>query len=658
MAVRLFMLGILFLVPFCRVHAQQLVVNEFSQGDAGAREYIELLVVGTRTCAGDSCLDIRGWIIDDNNGWCGAGAGQGIATGHMRFPNDPNWSCVPYGSIILLYNSGDINLSVTLPPDPTDANNDNVYVVPSSSLLLENTSATPVSPSSAAYVYPAVAYAAGGSWNTIGLANGGDAVVVTAPSNFGAAHYAIAYGSVSSGTATVYKSQSGAGKVYYLTDNQYNVSASYAVGDAPLDETPGVPNSPANAAWISSMLTNTTGAVNTNISACINPGGSYNFNGTLLTAGGVYHDTLTTVALCDSFVHLTLALISPVQVSDIITGCNAVVYNGNTYTSSTIVNDTIDSDLGCDSVYKNTVINIENLVPVLQKDTVSGCQSIVYKGITYTSSQEIADTVKTPFGCDSLYKEIYLRIVAAPVITVMPSDTTICRGTSITLSAFSDAPVQWQGYPVGTSITVGPQSTYTYLVQASNELNCVGVAHATVRIEDFSITLDYSPNPVEKGNQVTLFSSGNMDYTVLSWTPANIFGTSIDKSQSIVADKSMYVTVVGANKSNCIDTARIYLDVLPVPRTFLPSAFSPNGDGRNDFFKPTFIREYYVKNFYIFNRWGQKVYSVAGTREIGNGWDGRFNGQLCEIGTYYYILVAEDPRGEVNTIKGDVTLVR
>ena len=638
--------------------AQHLVVNEFSQGDMGAREYIELVVEGTRTCAGDSCLDIRGWIIDDNNGWCAAGAGQGIATGHMRFSNDPNWSCVPFGSIILIYNSGDVNPSITLAPDPTDANNDNVYVVPSSSLFLEHTLTTPVSPSSAGYVYPAVAYTAGGNWSAVGLANGGDAVVITAPANFGVAHYAIAYGSVSTGTATIYKAQSGAAKVYSLTDNQYTVAASYAVGDAPIDETPGQPNSLANATWINTMLTNAGGAVTTAIAACINPGGTYNFNGTVLSAGGLYQDTLTTTSGCDSIILLSLNLITPQTVSNSISGCNSVTYNGTTYTSSTIVNQTIASVQGCDSLYLQTAINIVNLVPLQQRDTVKGCQSIVFKGNTYNASQEVLDTVKTSTGCDSIYRRIYLKLIGDPVITVTPVDTTVCKGASVTLTASCDYPLQWNGFAPGALVTISPQFTSAYTVQASNELNCVTVAHATIRVVDFSMSLDYTPRPAERGSPVTLYSSANMAYTVLSWMPSAVFGADAGNSRSIIADKSMYVAVVGKNEGNCVDTAEIFLEVLPKPRIFLPSAFSPNGDGLNDYFKPVFVRDYYVKNFSIFNRWGQRVYSIGGTSQLGNGWDGTFNNQACESATYYYLLVAENPGGEVETLKGDVLLVK
>src|SRR5438067_10220396 len=104
----------------------QLVVNEFSQGPSGNEEYIELVVVGTRTC-NDSTADLRNWIIDDQNGWYSTSA---IQQGHLRFANIANWSKVPYGSIILLYNNANKNPSITLADDPTDANKDNVYVVP------------------------------------------------------------------------------------------------------------------------------------------------------------------------------------------------------------------------------------------------------------------------------------------------------------------------------------------------------------------------------------------------------------------------------------------------------------------------------------------------------------------------------------------------
>src|SRR5690554_4296847 len=91
-----------------------LVINEVSNGISGNKEYIELLVVGppAQPCEAPATLDIRGWIIDDNNGFLGTGSGNGIASGAFRFKNDPFWANVPVGTLILLYNQDDYETSL------------------------------------------------------------------------------------------------------------------------------------------------------------------------------------------------------------------------------------------------------------------------------------------------------------------------------------------------------------------------------------------------------------------------------------------------------------------------------------------------------------------------------------------------------------------
>ncbi len=93
------------------VYSQTLIINEVSNGPSGLQEYVEFVVVdasATYDCTGSvpPCVDIRGWIYDDNSGYHGA---SGIASGCARFTNDPLWSCVPVGTIILLYNGLDPN---------------------------------------------------------------------------------------------------------------------------------------------------------------------------------------------------------------------------------------------------------------------------------------------------------------------------------------------------------------------------------------------------------------------------------------------------------------------------------------------------------------------------------------------------------------------
>ncbi|MFI5134875.1 MAG: PKD domain-containing protein, partial [Chitinophagales bacterium] len=88
----------------------------------------------------------------------------------------------------------------------------------------------------------------------------------------------------------------------------------------------------------------------------------------------------------------------------------------------------------------------------------------------------------------------------------------------------------------------------------------------------------------------------------------------------------------------------------------IPSAFSPNGDGKNDFFRPlgSSIQDF---DFIIYNRWGEKVFS-KNSGDIHDGWDGTLNGTPQPVGVYVYYLSGKFINGETFTLKGSVTLVR
>jgi len=88
---------------------------------------------------------------------------------------------------------------------------------------------------------------------------------------------------------------------------------------------------------------------------------------------------------------------------------------------------------------------------------------------------------------------------------------------------------------------------------------------------------------------------------------------------------------------------------------FVPSAFTPNGDGKNDIFKVGSISFQKLEEFRIFNRWGQEVFYTTDPKK---GWDGTFNGQSQEMGVYNYIIRLAYPDGKVDTYKGSVTLIR
>lgn len=87
----------------------------------------------------------------------------------------------------------------------------------------------------------------------------------------------------------------------------------------------------------------------------------------------------------------------------------------------------------------------------------------------------------------------------------------------------------------------------------------------------------------------------------------------------------------------------------------LPTAFTPNGDGRNDVFRPIGITPNGNILFTIYNRWGQKIFE---TKNYAQGWDGTSNGKKVPAGTYVYMLRYNDANNIMNFKKGTVILIR
>ena len=87
---------------------------------------------------------------------------------------------------------------------------------------------------------------------------------------------------------------------------------------------------------------------------------------------------------------------------------------------------------------------------------------------------------------------------------------------------------------------------------------------------------------------------------------------------------------------------------------FVPTAFSPNGDGNNDLFM-IYGSGLAKANLKIFNRWGEKVFD---SQNQWLGWDGTYKGKVQELGTFVYYAHAIDIHGKNIDRKGNITLVR
>jgi len=90
------------------------------------------------------------------------------------------------------------------------------------------------------------------------------------------------------------------------------------------------------------------------------------------------------------------------------------------------------------------------------------------------------------------------------------------------------------------------------------------------------------------------------------------------------------------------------------PLFYIPNAFAPDGVNKTFGPKGQFF-DFSLYEMVIFNRWGEEVYR---TRDINKGWDGTYNGEIAQLGSYVYTIRFVDADGDEHRRKGSVTLIK
>ncbi len=195
--------------------------------------------------------------------------------------------------------------------------------------------------------------------------------------------------------------------------------------------------------------------------------------------------------------------------------------------------------------------------------------------------------------------------------------------------------------------------TYPVVLISKSDLGCIDTMKKDVFIENF-VPFAGNDTIIVKGESINFNATGGINYT---WTPStHLNNPNISNPTGYYPDTTRLdymVHITSANQCEGDDTMNVW--VVGQPSVFVPSAFTPNGDGINDELKPIGIGYKSVDYFRVFNRWGQVMYE---SDHFKVGWDGRFNGVLQQIGTYFWQLKVTDRFGKEEFYKGDATLIR
>jgi gliding motility-associated-like protein len=253
-----------------------------------------------------------------------------------------------------------------------------------------------------------------------------------------------------------------------------------------------------------------------------------------------------------------------------------------------------------------------------------------------------------------------------PPAPIIASNAPICQGLTLLLFGSDDVPEgawKWEGpdgfasaaqNPVIPDVSPAAQGVYTlsYTLQ-----NCTSVTTADIRLQPVIELTDVYADKylINFGDSVRLHAAGANYY---NWTPHNgtMMNYYIPEPFVKPRDSVAVYTVHGMNEWGCHDSANITIRVIFDEEEYIPTAFTPNGDGRNDIFRIGKMKYKKLIDFTIYNRWGQEVYHNPW--DPNGGWDGTCNGKDQEVGTYFYSIILESASGKLRYYKGDVTLLR
>jgi gliding motility-associated-like protein len=319
-------------------------------------------------------------------------------------------------------------------------------------------------------------------------------------------------------------------------------------------------------------------------------------------------------------------------------------------------------------------------------------------------------------GCTT-HDEVNVSVGTAPVVT-LTEDTAICPDETIMLTVNPDGgTVRWSNGDVINSIVVSRPGDY-WVTVTSNSCVVTDTVRVTLKsqldinigpqreiCEGGRVVLDASnddavsylwndgdPNPIKEVTTPGRYTVSVMDRFCSQITidsvdviVAGIPAFDLGRDTTLCLDNTLTLTVdagVG-NKVRWQDestsntykitstgyyTVTVYNDCGAVsdniavtfkpcePEPGFPTAFTPNGDGKNDLFKPRAKGPMYDYELRIFNRWGVMVFYAKDSKL---GWDGRYLGQLVESGSYIWVISYKTKvGGSVIMQNGQITVLK
>lgn len=320
---------------------------------------------------------------------------------------------------------------------------------------------------------------------------------------------------------------------------------------------------------------------------------------------------------------------------------------------------------------QNTPVNFKDLSKV-QYGSVNnwsweiGGQSSSIQNPKFTSPIPVTVPVQlrvgTKEGCVSDISSQSVMINPVPVVDFDVRD--ICADTAATVTGlnlnqsvtirqwnwqFGDGP-NGHGKTVQHVYTKGGAYKISLLAIADNGCSSVPV-EKPITVHKTSAFAGYDTLAAQ--NQfITLQGSGEGSFI---WSPATGLSDPTILNPVATLQKDTEYVLTAYTIAGCMNTDTVRIKVYKGPEFYVPNAFTPNGDEKNDRFRCLAVGMSTIDFFNVYNRYGQLVFSSG---KYEPGWDGTVRGVKQPSGTYVWMARGKDFNGKTHFKKGTVTLIR
>jgi gliding motility-associated-like protein len=258
---------------------------------------------------------------------------------------------------------------------------------------------------------------------------------------------------------------------------------------------------------------------------------------------------------------------------------------------------------------------------------------------------------------------ITVNVWKAPIANAGP-DSTICSGRTINLTGSGGTVYTWLPAsavptPNVSNPSVKPTQTTSYYLQVTDGNGCKSLQFDTVKITLTPPIQAFAGNDtsVAIGQPLQLLGMdlGNSGASIYEWSPAQGLNNPDIANPIATLNADITYTLKLSTAEGCEGTDQITIKVFMTPEIYVPTGFTPNGDGKNDFLRamPVGIKKF--NYFRVFNRWGQMVFSTSSERQ---GWDGKISGKVQSTEVFIWIAEGVDFTGNKIFRKGTTILIR